>query len=145
MPFDFVFAMQYWSEVIWVSVGFLGQGIFGGRMLLQWLASEKVRKSVVPVEFWYMSVIGATITLAYAIWRQDPVFMVAQAGGLFVYARNLYFISIAEPEARPEQEVDPDFEAEMLFHKGEAPKSHLANADRIDSASLPSQPRGTNP
>ena len=81
-------------DYIWLGVGFLGQGIFGGRMLIQWIATEKARASVIPISFWYMSVIGATITLAYAIHREDPVFITAQSGGLLVYARNLYFIHI---------------------------------------------------
>ena len=78
---------------VWMMVvGFVGQGIFGGRMLVQWIATERARQSVVPLSFWYMSVIGAMITLAYAILRNDPVFIVAQTGGLIVYIRNLYFL-----------------------------------------------------
>ena len=84
-------------DFVWMGVGFLGQGIFGGRMLVQWIATEKARASVIPVSFWYMSVIGAIITLAYAIYRVDPVFITAQSGGLLVYLRNLYFIRINRP------------------------------------------------
>lgn len=80
------------EEKIWIGVGFLGQGIFGARMLVQWIASEKEKKSVIPIAFWYMSVVGATITFAYACWRVDPVFITAQAGGLLVYLRNLMLI-----------------------------------------------------
>jgi lipid-A-disaccharide synthase-like uncharacterized protein len=100
MPVEMITAADRWMLIVWLGIGFLGQGIFGARMLIQWIASEKARKSVVPVVFWYMSVVGAAITLAYAIWREDPVFITAQAGGLLVYIRNLYFISInKEPEA----------------------------------------------
>jgi lipid-A-disaccharide synthase-like uncharacterized protein len=76
----------------WLTVGFLGQACFFGRFLIQWIASERRRQSVVPVAFWYFSIVGGVILLAYAIHRQDPVFILGQATGLLVYARNLYFI-----------------------------------------------------
>jgi lipid-A-disaccharide synthase-like uncharacterized protein len=76
----------------WLAVGFLGQACFFGRFLIQWIASERRRQSVVPVPFWYFSIVGGVILLAYAIHRQDPVFVLGQATGLLVYARNLYFI-----------------------------------------------------
>jgi lipid-A-disaccharide synthase-like uncharacterized protein len=76
----------------WLVVGFVGQAFFSARFLVQWIASERRRKSVVPVYFWYFSVVGGVILLAYAIHRQDPVFILGQAAGLIVYARNLYFI-----------------------------------------------------
>lgn len=76
----------------WLAVGFLGQACFFGRFLIQWIASERRRQSVVPVPFWYFSIVGGVILLAYAIHRQDPVFILGQATGLLVYARNLYFI-----------------------------------------------------
>lgn len=81
-------------EQIWVAVGFLGQGIFGARMLVQWLASERAGRSVIPIVFWYMSVVGSVITLTYAIYRLDPVFIVSQVGGLLVYVRNLSLIYV---------------------------------------------------
>jgi lipid-A-disaccharide synthase-like uncharacterized protein len=76
----------------WLAVGFLGQACFFGRFLIQWIASERLRRSVVPVAFWYFSIVGGVILLAYAIHRQDPVFILGQATGLLVYSRNLYFI-----------------------------------------------------
>ena len=79
---------------IWVAVGFLGQAMFSMRFLIQWISSEKRRKSVIPIAFWYFSVAGGATLLAYAIHRLDPVFIVGQAAGLLVYARNLYFIKI---------------------------------------------------
>ena len=79
---------------IWVAVGFLGQAIFSMRFLIQWISSEKRRESVIPIAFWYFSVAGGATLLAYAIHRLDPVFIVGQAAGLLVYARNLYFIKI---------------------------------------------------
>lgn len=80
-------------ENIWLTIGFLGQGLFFGRWVVQWIASEKNAKSQVPVSFWYMSLIGGIITLAYAIYRKDPVFIAGQGIGSIVYVRNLMLIS----------------------------------------------------
>lgn len=79
-------------EQAWLGVGLLGQGLFSARFLVQWIASERRQRSVVPVHFWYFSIGGGLTLLAYAIYRQDPVFIIGQGAGLFVYARNLYFI-----------------------------------------------------
>mgnify|MGYP002001624539 FL=1 len=81
---------------IWVAVGFLGQAMFSMRFLIQWISSEKRRESVIPIAFWYFSIAGGATLLAYAIHRLDPVFIVGQAAGLLVYARNLYFIKIRQ-------------------------------------------------
>lgn len=80
------------SEHIWLAIGFLGQGLFFMRFLIQWLASEKRRESIIPVAFWYFSISGGIILLAYSLWRQDPVFIMGQSLGVIIYARNLYFI-----------------------------------------------------
>lgn len=80
------------SNAIWLAVGFLGQALFSGRFLVQWLVSEARRESVIPVAFWWFSIAGGVTLLAYAIWRQDPVFITGQAFGLLVYARNLILI-----------------------------------------------------
>ncbi len=77
---------------IWLIIGFLGQFLFSMRFLIQWLQSERMKKSIIPVAFWYFSVAGGVTLLAYAIHRRDPVFIVGQGSGLFIYARNLYFI-----------------------------------------------------
>jgi lipid-A-disaccharide synthase-like uncharacterized protein len=77
----------------WMALGFLGQALFSARFLVQWIASERRRQSVVPVYFWYLSVAGGVILLGYAIHRRDPVFIIGQASGLVVYARNLYLIA----------------------------------------------------
>ena len=79
-------------ELIWVLVGLGGQILFMIRFLLQWLATEKARKSVIPVSFWWFSIGGAAILLAYAIYREDPVFILGQALGFFIYTRNIWFI-----------------------------------------------------
>lgn len=86
------FARIGWAEIAWLTVGFLAQALFSARFLVQWIASERVRKSIVPEAFWYFSASGGAMLLAYAIWRQDPVFILGQAFGLVVYARNIYFI-----------------------------------------------------
>jgi lipid-A-disaccharide synthase-like uncharacterized protein len=80
------------TEMIWVGVGFLGQGLFFGRWIIQWVASERRGKSRVPLSFWYLSVTGGLITLAYAIYRRDPVFIAGQSIGAIVYIRNLVLI-----------------------------------------------------
>lgn len=80
------------TEQVWLAVGLLGQALFSARFLVQWIATERRRRSVVPREFWYLSVAGGLTLLAYAIHRLDPVFILGQGAGLFVYARNLYFI-----------------------------------------------------
>ncbi|HBH26328.1 MAG TPA: lipid A biosynthesis protein [Rhodospirillaceae bacterium] len=80
------------APTIWVAVGFAGQALFFCRFLVQWLASERARASVFPTAFWYFSIGGGVILLAYAIHRQDPVFIAGQAMGLFIYLRNLYLI-----------------------------------------------------
>jgi lipid-A-disaccharide synthase-like uncharacterized protein len=80
------------ASKVWLVVGFLGQACFSARFLVQWIASERRRQSVVPIYFWYFSLAGGVILLTYAIYRMDPVFVVGQAAGLVVYCRNLYLI-----------------------------------------------------
>lgn len=76
----------------WVALGFVAQLMFTGRFLVQWIASEKQGKSVIPVAFWLFSIAGGLLLLAYAVHRLDPVFIFGQAFGVFVYARNLYLV-----------------------------------------------------
>lgn len=80
------------AEKIWVAAGLAGQAFFTGRFLVQWIATEKHKKSVVPGSFWYFSIIGSLILLAYAIHRRDPVFILGQSFGMTVYLRNLHFV-----------------------------------------------------
>ena len=77
---------------LWIVIGFAGQALFFCRFLVQWVASERARKSVVPTAFWYFSLGGGLILAAYAIHRRDPVFIVGQSLGLLIYLRNLWFI-----------------------------------------------------
>jgi len=89
---QYIFKVETLTELIWVLVGLSGQLMFSMRFIIQWLASEKEHKSVIPVAFWYFSIVGGLILLAYALYRQDPVFVLGQALGIFVYARNLYLL-----------------------------------------------------
>ncbi len=78
----------------WVVIGLFGQFMFTMRFIVQWAASEKVQKSVIPFSFWIFSLAGGSIVLAYAIHKGDPVFIVGQGMGLLIYLRNLYFIAL---------------------------------------------------
>ncbi len=80
------------AELIWLLVGFGGQLLFSARFLVQWITSERSRRSVVPVAFWYFSIAGSMVLLAYAIYRLDPVFIAGQLFGFVIYARNLMLI-----------------------------------------------------
>lgn len=93
--------MMTTTETIWIAIGFIGQGMFFGRWVIQWIASERKAESQVPVVFWYMSLIGGLITLAYAIYRRDPVFIAGQSIGSIVYIRNLMLISRAGQANQP--------------------------------------------
>ena len=88
---------QWWAtttatEMIWLGVGLLAQLMFSMRFIVQWIASERARRSIVPETFWYFSMVGGAMLFAYAIYRLDPVFMLGQGMGLLIYARNIYFI-----------------------------------------------------
>jgi lipid-A-disaccharide synthase-like uncharacterized protein len=76
----------------WVLLGFIAQGFFTARFVVQWIASERAGKSVVPLSFWLLSIGGGALLLVYALYRRDPVFIAGQGFGVFVYLRNLYFI-----------------------------------------------------
>lgn len=76
----------------WVLVGFVAQGFFSARFVVQWIVSERAGKSVIPLAFWWLSIGGGVLLLAYALYRRDPVFIAGQGFGVFVYMRNLYFV-----------------------------------------------------
>ena len=82
------------ADWIWLGIGFTGQALFSARFLVQWLASERRRRSVIPLAFWYFSIAGGLTLLAYAIYRADPVFIVGQLGGVLIYIRNLHLIRL---------------------------------------------------
>jgi len=81
-----------WGGLVWVGLGLAAQGAFFGRMLIQWLVSERRRDSVVPEAFWWLSLLGGMGLFAYFVWRQDPVGVLGQSTGVVIYARNLRLI-----------------------------------------------------
>ena len=84
--------MDNGETLVWIVIGFVGQALFSARFIVQWLASERVKRSIVPRAFWYISLAGGATLLAYAVHKRDPVFIAGQGLGLFVYLRNLYLI-----------------------------------------------------
>jgi lipid-A-disaccharide synthase-like uncharacterized protein len=90
----------------WLILGFVGQALFSMRFILQWVQSERAGRSVIPIAFWYFSVAGSIVLLAYAIHRADPVFILGQAAGIVIYLRNLFLISREKqgggPSPRPQ-------------------------------------------
>ena len=84
----------------WVLIGLAGQGCFFLRFVVQWLASERAGRSLVPKAFWHLSIAGSLVILTYAIWRRDPVFIIGQSTGLLVYVRNLVLIRRTEETSR---------------------------------------------
>ena len=88
---------QWWmatpaTEKTWLAIGFTAQLMFSARFIVQWIASERAKRSIVPEMFWYFSVAGGLMLLAYATYRLDPVFMLGQGLGLLIYARNIQMI-----------------------------------------------------
>ena len=87
----------------WLVIGFAGQALFSARFMVQWLYSERRKRSAIPIAFWYLSLAGGVVLFAYAVHRNDPVFILGQSMGVLVYSRNLYFVykerrSVAQAE-----------------------------------------------
>jgi len=101
------------SDLIWHGIGLGGQCMFFMRFVVQWFASEKQKRSIVPESFWYWSIAGGTIVLIYSIYLINPVFILAQGMGLTIYSRNLYFIwrnrrlAADQTEAQPSEAATP--------------------------------------
>ncbi len=95
------------SEPLLLGFGLIGQLLFTGRFIIQWLSSERHGRSVIPAAFWHLSISGAIVLLIYAVLRHDPVFVLGQSTGLLIYLRNLQFISrqreakLADPTSAP--------------------------------------------
>ncbi len=95
-----IFNVSSAAPLAWVALGLGGQIIFSGRMFVQWLASERERRSVVPPVFWYMSLAGAVMLAAYFIWRQDMVGLLGQSVGLVIYIRNIRLLHLPKAPAK---------------------------------------------
>ena len=80
------------AKIIWVTIGLVAQLMFSMHFIVQWMATERARASIVPESFWYFSLFGGLLLLAYACYRADPIFILGQAAGLLVYTRNIYFV-----------------------------------------------------
>ena len=92
-----------WTDFVWFTFGLAAQSMFAMRFLVQLIASERVKRSIVPDAFWYFSFAGGFGLFLYAVHKVDPVFMLGQGLGLFIYARNIYFISLNKKEATAAQ------------------------------------------
>ena len=88
-------------EMVWIGIGFLGQFLFMMRFLWQWVQSERQRRSIIPIAFWYFSLAGGMTLFAYAVHRRDPVFITGQSLGLLVYTRNLLLIGREKRASAP--------------------------------------------
>ncbi|CAO1665348.1 lipid-A-disaccharide synthase N-terminal domain-containing protein [Salinicola sp. NYA28a] len=93
------------QEWLWVTIGFIGQALFSARFIIQWLASERARRSIIPVAFWFFSLGGGATLLAYAIYRRDPVFIAGQGAGLIIYIRNLMLIRREQRQTASPEDV----------------------------------------
>ena len=111
---DFSKLAIWWAEIsgyelMWLAIGFAAQLLFSMRFIIQWLASEKAKASIVPETFWYFSFFGGLMLFSYAIHRMDPVFILGQGMGLFIYARNIWFIWYGENGKRTlAAQAEPD-------------------------------------
>ena len=100
--------MTITSEEAWVAIGLIGQAMFFGRFVVQWIASERAGRSVIPFAFWFFSVAGGLIVLIYAIYRVDPVFIIGNTTGLFIYGRNIFLIVREKRNATSAGPLAPD-------------------------------------
>lgn len=91
------FNITTWTSLAWITVGLFGQLVFSGRIIIQWLVSEKRGVSTVPVAFWWLSLFGGVCLFCYFVWRQDFVGVLGQAPGVVIYARNLHLIYRPRP------------------------------------------------
>lgn len=90
---DWLYAVFVEQFSAWILLGFVAQGLFTMRFLVQWIASERAGRSIIPIAFWFFSVGGGVLLLVYAIHRHDPVFIAGQGLGVFIYVRNLWLIA----------------------------------------------------
>lgn len=131
------------SPLLWLVIGFLGQGIFTARFLAQWVASERQRDSVVPVVFWWLSMAGGLTLLCYAIHREDPVIIVGQSMGVFIYVRNLMLLAKGRKRAAKRAAAEAARTASVV---PSVPRPHLPGAgEHRPAAEQPAEvPAGTH-
>ena len=101
-----MFKDYFTASKIFLYVGILGQLCFSMRFIVQWICSEKAKKSVIPVAFWYFSLFGGIILLIYAVYQKDPVFIMGQAPGVVIYSRNIYLIHKNERKTERESGLE---------------------------------------
>lgn len=117
------------STAVWLTIGFIGQAIFTARFLAQWVASERKRDSVVPVVFWWLSMFGGLTLLTYAIHRRDPVIIVGQSMGVFIYVRNLMLLAKGRRRAQKRSA-----QGTAASDPPTMPRPHLTPSDRTVAA-----------
>jgi len=121
------------SEYFWLAIGFGGQIFFTSRFLVQWIASEKAGKSVMPVSFWFLSIGGSLMLLAYAIHRRDPVFTLGQSCGSIIYVRNLHLIH-KERLAKAAKEDIGQFEDDTGLTMNPTEKSEATDSEIVNNS-----------
>jgi len=104
---------QWWPDStvgrVWVVFGFGAQAVFTARFLVQWIASERLKRSHVPISFWYLSLVGAAMLLTYAVfWKRDPVLALGQTTGGFIYVRNLMLLRKEDVHVHDGAHEQPD-------------------------------------
>jgi len=106
-----LFNITGWGSMAWVALGFGAQAVFAGRFMVQWLVSERERKSTVPDIFWWMSLVGGALLFVYFVWRQDPVGVFGQSSGIVIYARNIRLIGKQKRREAAKQDREADEKA----------------------------------
>lgn len=114
------FNITGWANFAWVAIGLLGQMAFFGRMMIQWVVSEKSRESVVPELFWWFSFLGGVCLFTYFVWRVDIVGVLGQSTGVVIYARNLRLIQKQKRRAARAVQTVPTAPAETESERGHA-------------------------
>ncbi|MEW4571392.1 lipid-A-disaccharide synthase N-terminal domain-containing protein [Tautonia sp. JC769] len=128
------------TDAIWLGVGFAGQLAFTSRFLVQWVASERRRDSVVPIAFWWFSLAGGLTLLSYAIHKKDPVIVVGQAVGVLIYTRNLYLIAQARRDRRSNPSPSSSAASDPSRSAGGV-RAHAAEPPPVPNAPLVESPR----
>ena len=132
------------KEWFWIIFGLIGQIMFTGRFIVQWIASERAKMSIVTKSFWTFSILGSSMLSVYAIYRRDPVFILGQVPGIFIYARNLVIMRNSERRARAlaAQEAQPSRSAGAgETGAANAVNAAVAAASTADAAGAPGSER----